>query len=400
MASVDQPAPLSVYRPSLDRLILGVSLLGVLLAVHLWFQQSQGFEAGCTGFADGSAPSLFDCGAVVGSAAGTFLGVSNTIWGLLFYLAVAALTAAVDVRPTGPVRALKQVRLGLVGVGFVYQAYLTIYQFTALDARCLLCLVSAFLVLLLTILVIRDLRQPIATPKRQVKPVADTRLVAALGVVTALLVVGDLLYFQRQGPLGEVAVVTLPNGQECAYATELDALEAYDTAVTPMDPYTGSAEAPVTLIEYFDPNCPHCRTQQPIMESIIRTYGDQIRVVYKPIPLWGHSVPQVAALYEAAQQGKFFEMIEAQFSRQDPRNGLPLPALQQIAAEIGMDVEALTQAVEGGEFDAYMQQQRGQLGSLGERLSVPTVLVNGRPVRTKSEACLQGFIEHAASTAL
>ncbi len=152
------PARLSGYHPTLDRAIFVLAMLGVLVAVHLWIQQGRGFAEGCTGFGDAGA-SVFDCGAVVSSAAGTFLGVSNTLWGLVFYLGVGLLTALAAVGPAGWLRPSKMLRLGLVGFGFLYSAYLTLYQFTQLDARCLLCLLSAGIVTVIAVLVVLDARR-------------------------------------------------------------------------------------------------------------------------------------------------------------------------------------------------------------------------------------------------
>lgn len=154
------PARLSTYNHTLDRVIFALAMLGVLVAVHLWIQQSRGFAEGCTGFGAEAAASVFDCGAVVASAAGTFLGVSNTLWGLVFYLGVGLLTGIAAVGPAEWLRPSKWARFGLVGFGFVYSIYLTLYQFTQLDARCLLCLISASIVTVIAVLVVVDFTRP------------------------------------------------------------------------------------------------------------------------------------------------------------------------------------------------------------------------------------------------
>lgn len=169
--------PLATYRPGIDRWIFGLALLGVVVAMHLWIQQSRGFAGGCTGFEPGAGASVFDCGAVISSAAGTFIGVSNTVWGLLFYLAATFLTALAAVGPVRWLRPAKQARLGLVSFGLLYSAYLILYQFTQLDAWCLLCLISAAIVTVLTVLVWMDYRKPVepvyASAKQRSKREAD-----------------------------------------------------------------------------------------------------------------------------------------------------------------------------------------------------------------------------------
>ncbi len=149
---------LSQYRPVLDRALFGFSLLGLLVVVHLWIQQARGFDRGCFGFntAFEKAQQTFDCELVAQSSQGTFLGLSNVVWGFGFYLVVALLCAGVAFLPDR--RALfKQLRAAAVGLGFLYALYLVYAQFTQVGALCALCLVSSAITTLLFALVSTDL---------------------------------------------------------------------------------------------------------------------------------------------------------------------------------------------------------------------------------------------------
>jgi len=166
------------------------------------------------------------------------------------------------------------------------------------------------------------------------------------------------------------------------------------------DPSQGNAEAPVTIVEYFDPNCPHCKTMHAVMKQAVEQYEDEAHFVYKPMPLWGFSVPQIEALYAAAQEGKFIPMLEAQYARQQ-RGGLSMEQLKSIAQEIGMNPDVLASRVEQETYRQKIMQQRQRAVEIGVS-STPTVLVNGRFVDGQSRTlrCLGAFIEAAQQDAM
>jgi len=165
------------------------------------------------------------------------------------------------------------------------------------------------------------------------------------------------------------------------------------------DPSEGNADAPVTIVEYFDPNCPHCKTMHAVMKKAVDAYGDDAQFVYKPMPLWRYSLPQIEALYAAAQEGKFIAMLEAQYARQQ-RGGLSMEQLKAIASEIGMNPDVLESRVEQQTYRSQIMQQRQRAIEIGVD-STPTVLVNGRFVAGESRTlrCLGAFIDAAEQNA-
>ena len=141
-SSSSAPRGVARYRPGLDRLVFFLALLGILVTVHLWIQQGRGFDRGCLGF---SAPAAVtaDCELVTGSEASTLFGVSNAVWGVLFYVLVAALTAVAARAGAAWEGRLKYTRTALIAGGFVYSLYLFYYQLVELGTFCVLCTVSA-----------------------------------------------------------------------------------------------------------------------------------------------------------------------------------------------------------------------------------------------------------------
>jgi protein-disulfide isomerase len=156
----------------------------------------------------------------------------------------------------------------------------------------------------------------------------------------------------------------------------------------------GASDAPVTVIEYFDPNCPHCKTfHEETMKALVSEYSDQVRFVFKPFPLRGSSLPEVQALYAAHQEGKFTEMLNAQYARQS-RTGISEQDLQAIASEIGMNPDVLMSRVNQNEYRERILKQRKKAISIGVN-STPTVLVNGHFAGSRSLECMKMFIQRA-----
>lgn len=151
---------LAQYRPWIDRTLFVLSLVGLLVVVHLWLQQERGFDRGCFGFSTSQAvEDSFNCEAVTESDAGQFLGLSNVVWGLAFYLSVALLGAGAMAIPERT-SLLKRIRAVVIGLGFLYALYLVNVQFNVIGELCALCLTSAGVTAALFVVMLYDLSRP------------------------------------------------------------------------------------------------------------------------------------------------------------------------------------------------------------------------------------------------
>ena len=396
---------LSAYRPLLNRIIFGLALLGVLVVVHLSIQQSRGFDQGCWGFNpdDAASAAVFDCAVVTESSSGTLLGLSNVVWGLGFYLGVAALSAALAFVAPARRKPLKLARLVLIDGGFLYAMFLVYEQFFTIGELCALCLTSAAITTSIFVVQMVDLVSPARTAaERTTRP-------AYFGVLTSavlLLAWADYAYFETLDvvPDEEVVAVQTSAAQplssprvaaECRFRADVPLYEDYEALIQPGDAVKGNPDAPVTVIEYFDPNCPHCKHAHPIMEEVAERYGDQARFIYIPFMIWpDRSMNQVAALYEAARQDRFFEMLEAQFDQQ--KASLSNKELRAIAQEIGMNPRKMNKRIKEGVYEPTILARKQEAAATGIT-GIPAVFVNGRLVETLSADCLGTFIEAAAN---
>ena len=170
--------------------------------------------------------------------------------------------------------------------------------------------------------------------------------------------------------------------------------------VGPGDHVQGPQDAPVTLVEYGDFECPHCGRAHPILKEITRRMGDRLRFVYRHFPLTqAHPHAEHAAeMAEAAgERGKFWEMHDTLFENQSALDDADLIAY---AAALDIDV---TWAASVLAEDAFVERVRRDFMS-GVRSGVngtPTFFING--VRddsgtwTNPEAFLQVLEEVAAA---
>jgi len=143
------------------------------------------------------------------------------------------------------------------------------------------------------------------------------------------------------------------------------------------DHAAGPADAPVTLVEYGDFECPYCAMAYPIVKAAQRRLGDRLRLVYRHFPLreaHPHAQHAAMAAEAAGAQGRFWAMHDALFN--DP-GSLDDAALVARAHRLRLDVARFEGELTGG---VYAPRVREDFRS-GVRSGVngtPTFYVNGR----------------------
>jgi protein-disulfide isomerase len=163
------------------------------------------------------------------------------------------------------------------------------------------------------------------------------------------------------------------------------------------DPSRGSTNAPVTIVEFTDFQCPACAAMHPVLEEVLKSYGDKVRFVVRDFPLNQHENAQKAA--EAAnaanEQGKFFEYITLLFQRQ---KALDVPSLKKYASELGLNRARFDAALDRGVYAAEVQRDidDGEMYGVG---STPTIFVNGVQLKVLSADGLREAIDRAAKAA-
>jgi protein-disulfide isomerase len=109
------------------------------------------------------------------------------------------------------------------------------------------------------------------------------------------------------------------------------------------DHVDGPADAPVTLVEYGDFECPHCGAAHPVVKAIQQAMGPRLRFAYRNFPLsqaHPHAEHAAEAAEAAAAQGQFWEMHDALFEHQ---RALDDRHLVRYAADLGLDADRVAE---------------------------------------------------------
>jgi protein-disulfide isomerase len=128
------------------------------------------------------------------------------------------------------------------------------------------------------------------------------------------------------------------------------------TEVTADDHVLGRADAPVTVLEYGDYECPYCRGAARDVREMLARYPDTVRFVFRNFPitqLHPHAEQAAEAAEAAGAQGKFWEMYELLLQ---PSSGLDLASLLDYAAGLDLDVGRLRDEVTGHAHAAKIER--------------------------------------------
>ncbi len=144
------------------------------------------------------------------------------------------------------------------------------------------------------------------------------------------------------------------------------------------DAALGPQDAPITVVEFSDYNCPYCQKfHQETFQALLDAYPGQIRFVYRDFPITSQESFRAAQASECAgDQGAFWEFHDALFERSA---GLGMAAYQQYAEQLGLDVDQLTTCIEEGQFAAEVEADARYAAELGVT-GTPTFFINGLPL--------------------
>jgi protein-disulfide isomerase len=168
--------------------------------------------------------------------------------------------------------------------------------------------------------------------------------------------------------------------------------QVYDVEVGD-SPALGRRDAPVTIVEFSDFQCPYCAATAPLLKRVLERYDERVRLVYKHFPLSFHREGRPAALASLAaeEQGGFWEMHDLLFRESADLREERFPDLAQ---EAGLDVETFLLDYEENraEYEARVIEDYTQGLRLGVR-GTPTLFVNGRRVMVRTFEEISAMID-------
>lgn len=197
---------------------------------------------------------------------------------------------------------------------------------------------------------------------------SDSRLKYLLGIGLVLAIgAAALLVFQPGSPTKEEPSTAVGTGSNL---------------IEPDSYKLGPSDAPVTLVEFLDPECESCRAMYPTVERVLATYGDDVQFVVRYFPLHANSVLAAKALEAAGLQGKYWDFMDILFEKQpewgekkQPQTALMLG----YARSLGLDMGKFEQDMARADFDQKILRDKAAGAALGVE-GTPTFFLNGTVV--------------------
>jgi protein-disulfide isomerase len=142
-------------------------------------------------------------------------------------------------------------------------------------------------------------------------------------------------------------------------------------------PAQGPEDAPVTIVEFSDFECPYCARLLPTLQQVEEAYGEKVRLVYRQFPL-NRIHPNAQKAAEAAlcayEQGQFWEMHDLMFQEQKK---LQVAELKEKAVRLGLDTEAFNQCLDSGRVVQQVEVDL-EAGVTAGVSGTPAMFINGR----------------------
>lgn len=155
---------------------------------------------------------------------------------------------------------------------------------------------------------------------------------------------------------------------------------AASSLVRSHSPVLGPQNAPVTIVEFFDPSCEACRAMYPVVKQIMAQYPKDVRLVLRYAPLHQGSESASRLLEAARVQGKFEPVLEAVLASQPEwHDDASAARAWDAAAAAGLNVEQARQAMMSPQITASINQDFVDMQAAGVR-GTPTFFVNGKPL--------------------
>ena len=185
--------------------------------------------------------------------------------------------------------------------------------------------------------------------------------------------------------LGALAKAIQQAGSQAPSAADLGKQppKAYEITLGE-SPAKGPRNAPVTIVEFSDFQCPGCKTYQGLVNQVLQLYPNDVKLVYKQFPLadiHDNAVNAAKAALAAGRQGKFWEMHDMLYENQKAwHDAFDVRSIfEGYATRIGLDLERFKKdnTNEIVELRIFLDGKRGH--SLDVK-GTPTVFLNGREV--------------------
>lgn len=166
-------------------------------------------------------------------------------------------------------------------------------------------------------------------------------------------------------------------------------------------PTLGKADAPVVIVEFFDPACEGCRAIYPMVKQLMAANPDKIRLVLRYVPFHKGADKIVAVLEAARRQGKFWPTLEALLASQPewaPRHTAQVELVWKHLEGIGLNMEQMALDMTSTDFEKVIAQDLADASTL-KVSKTPEFFVNGRPLPSFGFEQLKSLVDDALANA-
>jgi protein-disulfide isomerase len=199
----------------------------------------------------------------------------------------------------------------------------------------------------------------------------------ALGIVSGYLVWG--YHWNPSIPGGAAKVAKNATAEPTVELNIPEKLTRYDVPLGNA-PVWGNENAPITLVEFSDYQCPYCKQwYDEVLARLMADYPDKVRFVYRDFPLASiheEAVGAAAAARCAGEQDKYWEYHNALFDR---TYGLGGESYAKYAQDLGLDMTEFNKCISEGRYRQEITDGIQEATKLGVR-STPTFFLNGIPI--------------------
>jgi protein-disulfide isomerase len=159
-------------------------------------------------------------------------------------------------------------------------------------------------------------------------------------------------------------------------------------------PMKGNPKARITLVEFADYECPHCKHFQPVLHQILDEFPNDVKLYFKHYPLPQHTNARLAAegAVAAQKQGKFWQFQDKLWEHQDE---LGPAEIEQLAKEAGLDLAKFRQDLASPAVKGKVDKDRNEGAAIGLQ-ATPTLYIDGREYTdTRDADSLREWIKDA-----
>jgi len=228
-----------------------------------------------------------------------------------------------------------------------------------------------------------------------------------IGFVGGMLLLCTLGFFILVGAMvkgsceNKAAIAPAEQKQEVAVEAPADDKPAFNVSeITDEDRIRGDKNAPITIVEYSDLECPFCNRFHSTMKNIMEKYDGKVRWVLRHNPLSFHPNAQAAAEATecAGDQGKFWELSDYMYDTVAKEGKLTRDDFDKYASAVGLNVNTFNSCLDSGKYTEKVKSHPKDVPGRGTPFSIvlgpdgEEIPVNGAQPQAAVETIIDGIL--------